>query len=79
MAASKLFTPVTRTKQGTPIEAEETARIFMNPPTHPEIPVFDGPCDRGEAQNPLRLSGSGQSSTKPVSRRGVGSVKRIIY
>ena len=37
MAVSKLFTPVLRAKQPTAIQAEETAPMFMNPPTHAEI------------------------------------------
>lgn len=65
MAVSKLFTPVLRAKQPTAIEAVETAAIFMNPPTHPEVPVFSGNCnDDGRAIYPLKLGGDRQSSTK---------------
>lgn len=71
MAASKLFTPVLRAKQPTAIQGQETAPIFMNPPTHPEIPVFSGDTGNGNATYPLRLGGDGASSTKPNTTRQV--------
>ena len=69
MAVSKLFTPVLRAKQPTAIQAEETAPIFMNPPTHAEIPVFSGPCDEGRPHYPLSLNGDRGTSTKPNTVR----------
>ena len=69
MAVSKLFTPVLRAKQPTAIQAEETAPMFMNPPTHPEIPVFSGATGDGSATYPLRLGGDGAPSTKPNTTR----------
>lgn len=65
MAVSKLFTPVLRALQPTAIESSERAPIFVNPPTHPEVPVFSGNCnDDGKAIYPLKLGGDRQTSTK---------------
>ncbi len=65
---SKLFTPKLRSPQATACEAVESAEIFMNPPTHAEIPRFSGNTDSGPSHT-LRLGGSGKPSTKEVSRR----------
>lgn len=65
MAVSKLFTPVLRAAQPTAIQAKESAPMFVNPPTHPETPIFSGPADTdGKACYPLRLNGDRQASTK---------------
>ncbi len=69
MSASKLFTPVLRTKRGTAAESVATAKIFMNAPAHAEIPVYQGPTDMGEPQNPLSLGGDSQTTAKPVGQR----------
>lgn len=65
MAVSKLFTPVLRASQPTAIEKNETAEIFVNPPTHPEIPFFSGNSnDDGKAIYPLKLGGGRGTSIK---------------
>lgn len=67
MAVSKLFTPVLRTKQPSAIQANESDTMFVNPPTHAEVPVFVGPADEdGRPHYPLSLGGERQSSIKPA-------------
>ena len=73
MAVSKLFTPVLRARQPTAIQAEETAPMFMNPPTHAEIPVFAGPTDEGRPHYPLSLGGEKQASMKPNTVREIST------
>lgn len=65
MTVSKLFTPKLRAPQATPLDKTERAPMFVNPPTHPEIPYFVGPTDSGFPQYPLSLGGDRGSSTKP--------------
>ena len=67
MSVSKLFTPKLRAAQATPITESERAPIFVNPPTHAEIPVFYGPTDGGEY--PLGMSRKHGCSTRQVNRR----------
>lgn len=73
MSASKLFTPSLRSPQATPIRRSEGAVTFMNPPTHPEIPVYFGPTDTGEPQRPLSLCKDKGTSTTHVTRRPVSA------
>ena len=74
---SKLFNPVVRSTTPTAIEEVESARIFMNPPTHPEIPLYDGPTDTGGTWNPLSM-GETKKTLQP-QKRVVGGVKKIFY
>lgn len=70
---SKLFTPSVRSTQGTPIQREERAAIFMNPPTHAEIPVYVGPTDEGRPHYPLSLDGDRGTATRAPARRPVSA------
>lgn len=70
---SKLFTPKLNAPQATVLDAEERAPIFMNPPTHAEVPVYDGPTGGAGQCHPLSLDGSGAPSTKHVTRRTFAS------
>lgn len=72
MTTSRLFSPKLRAAVPTVIEGREHARIFMNPPTHPEIPVFDGPTGDGTGPYPLQLTGT-PCSTPTVKRAPVSS------
>ena len=71
MSVSKLFTPRLRAAQATPLDKVERAPIFVNPPTHAEVPVFYGPADNaGYHLHTCRDSGT---KTKQVSRRPISS------
>lgn len=76
---SKLFTPSLRAAQATPIRRNEGAPIFVNPPTHPEVPVFVGPTGGGDACYPLHMSGDDQKSTTGVTRRPVSTKSHGNY
>lgn len=70
MSASKLFTPKLRAAQPTAIRKSETDRMFVNPPTHAEIPVFNAPTAAGF---PLRMTKAAGVSTETHKRRPVSS------
>lgn len=74
---SKLFTPKLLETRGAATRAE-AGGVFLNPPAHPEIPVFSAKTSGGEACYPLSLSGSGASDTTFVGKRGVRTKNRII-
>lgn len=69
MAASKLFTPVVRTKRGT--AGDETCHgMFYSPPYHASIPRQENPADTGPSERTLKLRGDGNSYAEPVGKRG---------
>jgi len=43
----------------------------MNPPTHPEIPVFVGLTDRGGVSDTLKLGAAGSPITPSIQRHPV--------
>ncbi len=70
MSASKLFTPKLRASQPTAIRKSETDRMFVNPPTHAEIPVFNAPTAAGF---PLRMTKTSGAAKGTVARRPISS------
>lgn len=64
-----MFKPVIRSRTNV-LDAKERGDQFVNPPVHPEYPVFDAPTDNGGAHYPLKMGGGGQS-TPTVIRRGI--------
>lgn len=73
MSVSKLFTPRLRAAQATPIRRSEGAPIFVNPPTHAEVPVFFAPTDSGQPGYPLHMSSDCEESTTGVTRRPIAT------
>lgn len=73
MATSKLFTPKLRAAQATPINEVERAPMFVNPPTHPEVPTFAGNTDEGKPCYPLSLGGDRGTSTREAQKRPIST------
>ena len=73
MSASKLFTPKPHLTRSYATRKAESDAMCLNPPTHPEIPVFNCPTTDMAGGFPLRLTKATAPVTEHPQRRPISS------